>query len=97
MNNEQEIFLQVEESVRAVLNTEKGEIKMDSMFRADLDAESIDFLDISFEIEKRTGVELDFPAVLEFLNEKKGSQVDDISIADLVDYLIYIKSKEQVN
>jgi acyl carrier protein len=93
MTNENEFFPQVEEAVRAVLNTEEGEIKMESLFRADLNTESIDFLDISFEIEKRTGVELDFPSVLKYMVEKKGAEIADLSIADLVGYLSYVKNR----
>lgn len=94
MISENELFLQVEEAVRAVLNTEEGEIKMESMFRADLNTESIDFLDITFEIEKRTGVELDFPSVFKYMVEKKGTdEITDLSIADVVQYLSYLKNK----
>jgi acyl carrier protein len=93
MTNEEELFLQVEEAVRAVLNTEEGEIKMESMLRADLNAESIDFLDISFEIEKRTGIELDFPSVLKYMMEKKGTEITDLSIADIIQYLSYVINK----
>lgn len=89
---EQELFVQVEEAVRTVLNTEEGEIKMESMFRADLGAESIDMLDISYEIEKRTGVELDFQETLNFMNEKKGEEVTDFSVCDLVDYIKQVKN-----
>jgi acyl carrier protein len=92
MKTEQELFVQVEEAVRTVLNTEEGEIKMESMFRADLGAESIDMLDISYEIEKLTGVELDFQEVLDFMNEKKGKEVTDISVDDLVDYIKQVKN-----
>jgi acyl carrier protein len=94
MTNEKELFLQVEDAVRAVLDTKEGEIKMESMFRADLNTESIDFLDITFEIEKRTGVELDFPSVIKYMTEKKGTdEITDLSIADLVQYLSYLKNK----
>jgi acyl carrier protein len=93
MTTKEELFTQVEDAVRAVLNTKKGEIKMESMFRADFDTESIDFLDISFEVEKRTGVELDFPSVLKYLMEKKGAAITDLSVSDLVDYLSYVKNK----
>jgi acyl carrier protein len=94
MTNEKELFSQVEEAVRAVLNTEEGEIKMESMFRADLNTESIDFLDITFEIEKRTGVEMDFPSVLKYMTEKKGTdEITDLSVADVVGYLSYLKNK----
>ena len=66
MATEQELFTQVESAVREVLNTDEGEIKQESMFRADLGAESIDLLDISFELEKLTGKELDFREVVQF-------------------------------
>ncbi len=92
MLTDQEMFIQVEEAIRTVLNTEEGEIKVDSLFRADLDTESIDFLDIGYEIEKRTGVELDFPEALKFLNEKKGEEVSDITPGDLMDYIKHIKN-----
>jgi acyl carrier protein len=93
MTTKEELFAQVEEAVRAVLNTEEGEIKMERMFRADLNTESIDFLDISFEVEKRTGVELDFPSVLNYMTNKKGTAITDLSISDLVDYLSDVKNK----
>lgn len=87
MATEQELFTQVESAVREVLNTDEGEIKQESMFRADLGAESIDLLDISFELEKLTGKELDFREVVQFVNEKRGSEVSDISVGDIVAYL----------
>lgn len=87
MATEQELFTQVESAVREVLNTDEGEIKQESMFRADLGAESIDLLDISFELEKLTGKELDFREVVQFINEKRGTEVSDISVGDIVAYL----------
>ncbi len=87
MATEQELFTQVESAVREVLNTDEGEIKQESMFRSDLGAESIDLLDISFELEKLTGKELDFREVVQFVNEKRGSEVSDISVGDIVSYL----------
>jgi acyl carrier protein len=94
MSTEQELFNQVEEAVRTVLNTEKGEIKMESMFRADLGAESIDMLDISYEIEKRIGVELDPMETFNYLNEKNNTEVTDMSAADLVGYIEYLKNEK---
>lgn len=82
-----EIFTQVEGAVREVLNTKEGDIKPESFFRADLGAESIDLLDISFELEKRTGKELDFREVVQFVNEKRGTEISDLAIQDIVDYL----------
>lgn len=82
-----ELFNQVATAVSGVLNTKPGEVKPDSLFRGDLGAESIDMIDISFEIEKATGKELDFKQVIEFLNKSKGTDVKDISVSDLVTYL----------
>jgi len=84
---EQELFDNVEEAVRTVLNTAEGEITRTSMFKADLNTESIDYLDISFEIEQRTGMELDFTEAWQYIIEKKGADTTDISIQDLLDYV----------
>ena len=46
MLSEKELFDKIEESIRVVLNAPEVQIKKESMFKADLDAESIDFLDI---------------------------------------------------
>lgn len=84
---EQEIFARVEKAVSTVLNTKPGEITTDSKFREDLGAESIDMIDISFEIEKQTGKELDFKEVVTYLRQTKGDTFKDISIGDLVSYI----------
>lgn len=87
MATDMELFMQVEGAVREVLNTKEGDVRPESFFRADLGAESIDLLDISFELEKRTGKELDFREVVQFVNERRGSEISDLSIQDIVDYL----------
>lgn len=96
MMSEQEIFEKVDEAVRGVLNLEPGQLQMNSLFQADLGAESIDFLDISYEIEQRTGVELDFTEALDYIADQKGGGVTDVSVKDVVDYLIHVlKSREE--
>ncbi len=96
MLSEKELFEKVEEAVRAVLNTEDGEIGKGSMFKADLDAESIDYLDISYEIEQRTGMELDFTEALQYITDRKGDDITDISVQDILDYMMHVlKEKEK--
>lgn len=96
MISEKELFDKVEEAVRTVLNTDAGEIKRESMFKADLDAESIDYLDISYEIEQRTGMELDFTEALQYITDRKGSDITDISVQDVLDYMMHaIREKEK--
>ena len=87
MQTEQQLFTNIEKAVSSVLNTKPGEITMDSKFRGDLGAESIDMIDISFEIEKTTGKELDFKQIAASLQQTQGSEVKDLKIGDLVTYL----------
>lgn len=87
MQTEQQLFTNVEKAVSQVLNTKPGEITMDSKFRSDLGAESIDMIDISFEIEKTTGKELDFKQIVASLQQTQGSEVKDLKIGDIVTYL----------
>jgi len=94
MISEQELFEKVEEAVRTVLNTGEGEIQKSSFFKNDLNAESIDYLDISYEIEQRTGIELDFTETLQYITEKKGADITDISIQDVLDYMLHAMEKK---
>ncbi|NTU50354.1 MAG: acyl carrier protein [Desulfobulbaceae bacterium] len=94
MLTEQEVFEKIEDAVRTVLNAEKGQINRESMFKADLKAESIDYLDISYEIEQRTGIELDFTEAMQYITEKKGDDVTDICVQDLVDFVMLVASKK---
>ncbi len=95
MISEQELFEKVEDAVRTVLNTEEGEVQKESMFKADLDAESIDYLDISYEIEQRTGLELDFTEALEYITDRKGEDITDISVQDILDYMMHVMEKKE--
>ncbi|TLU87616.1 MAG: acyl carrier protein [Chlorobium sp.] len=95
MISENELFEKIEEAVRTVLNTEKGEITKSSMFKADLHAESIDYLDISYEIEQRTGIELDFTDALQYVTEKNSSEITDISMRDMLDYMMHVLSQKE--
>ena len=94
---EKELFEKVEEAIRTVLNTAEGEITRTSMFKADLNTESIDYLDISFEIEQRTGLELDFTEAWQYITEKKGADTTDISVQDMVDYIMHVMSQKNVD
>lgn len=50
--NKEEIFSRVKTVVTECLGVDEGEIKMESKLSADLGAESIDFLDLTFRIER---------------------------------------------
>ena len=54
-----ELFKTVQEAIAEVLDLELDEVKMESNLITDLDAESIDLLDISSELEKVINKEVD--------------------------------------
>jgi acyl carrier protein len=58
MPTEQEIFEKVRTTLVDALNVDDDEVKLQSRLRGDLNAESIDFLDIVFRLEKQFGVKI---------------------------------------
>ena len=58
MPTKDEIFEKVRTTLVDALNVDDDEVKLTSRLRADLNAESIDFLDIVFRLEKQFGVKI---------------------------------------
>ena len=58
MPTQDEIFSKVRVTLVDALNVDDDEVKMTSRLRGDLNAESIDFLDIVFRLEKQFGVKI---------------------------------------
>src|SRR4051794_19283181 len=58
MATEQDIFEKVRSTLVDALNVDDDEVKMSSRLRADLNAESIDFLDIVFRLEREFGIKI---------------------------------------
>ena len=59
MANEQEIFEQVREVLVDALAVDEDEVEMDSTLVDDLGAESLDLLDIVFQLEKKFDIKID--------------------------------------
>lgn len=75
----------VVESIQTVLDSDPSEIKPDSKLVADLGAESIDFLDISCELEKVVGKEIDFKEVMNSVSGEGAAT--DFTVGDIVKFL----------
>lgn len=58
MPSQAEIYEKVSATLVDVLNVEQEEIKMTSTLQGDLGAESIDFLDIVFRLEREFGIKI---------------------------------------
>ncbi len=58
MATQDEIFQKVRSTLVDALNVDDDEVSMQARLRGDLNAESIDFLDIVFRLEKQFGVKI---------------------------------------
>ncbi len=56
---EQEIISKVSGCVATALGLEENEVELDHVLSRDLEAESIDYLDITFQLEKTFGITID--------------------------------------
>src|SRR5258707_7142139 len=58
MPTQEEIFSKVSATLVEALNVDETEVKPDSTLQGDLGAESIDFLDIVFRLEREFGIKI---------------------------------------
>src|SRR3954452_10957671 len=58
MPTQEEIYSKVSATLVEALNVDEDEIKPDSTLQGDLGAESIDFLDIVFRLEREFGIKI---------------------------------------
>jgi len=58
MADQEEIFAKVQETLVDALGVDDDEVTLKSTLQGDLGAESIDFLDISFRLEKNFGIKI---------------------------------------
>jgi acyl carrier protein len=58
MPNQEEIYSKVSSTLMEALNVDEEEIKPTSTLQGDLGAESIDFLDIVFRLEREFGIKI---------------------------------------
>ena len=59
MATEVEVFAKIQDVLVDALGVEKDEVQRDAKLVADLGAESIDFLDISFQLEKTFAIKIE--------------------------------------
>ena len=57
--DDQEIFTKVQKCVATALGRDEDEVQVDKILSRDLEAESIDYLDITFQLEKTFGIKIE--------------------------------------
>ena len=87
--SQETLFNSLKDSIRDVVNNQKLDITPSSKLITDLGLESIDFLDLSSEIENTIGFELDFKEVVEFLKQSTGGAADikTVTVQNLIEFI----------
>lgn len=83
----EELYKNIESAIRDVLNNPSLKITPQSTLFGDLGLESIDLLDLSCDLEKSIGRELDFKAIFKTVTAKRGVEAQKVSIQDVVSYI----------
>jgi acyl carrier protein len=91
-STEQELFSHIDRALRTVLNVNNRPIEPSMTLVGNLGAESIDFLDISCEIEKEFNVEVDFRKLFKDRQTATGTASPDITVQDLMEYVRGLRS-----
>ena len=79
--NMQETFNAVADIISETCNIDREKIRPESHTINDLGIDSLDFLDVTFAIDKRFGIKMPIEKWMQEINEGKGS-VDDYFILD---------------
>jgi acyl carrier protein len=88
MPSQAEIFTKVQEALVDALGVDEEEVTPEATLRGDLDAESIDFLDIVFRLEKAFDIKIErgelIPMdVLENADYVQGGKVNEAGMVEL--------------
>jgi acyl carrier protein len=84
---DQDLLSQIDAAIRAVLAVDDGALRPSTSLVGDLGAESIDFLDISCEIEKRCNVEIDFKKLVKDRQASTGVSAPDVTVQDILTHV----------
>lgn len=83
------LFNSIKDAIKDVVNNQKLNIEPNSLLIGDLGLESIDFLDLSSEIENTIGFELDFKEVVEHMKQSSSGVADikGLTIQNIIDFI----------
>ncbi len=76
----------ISDSVEAILG-KKFEVSAQHKMIGDVGMESIDVIDFLHEIERRVGIEVRIPLLLEQMHKSGGRRFDQLTAQDLINYL----------
>lgn len=79
----------LEEVTKAIkiIRPNSSSIQPTTKIVGDLGFESIDIIDLFFEIQSQTSIEIDLNEIATNIGNFEGRRFDDIKVADIVEYL----------
>lgn len=91
---QEELFVSIKDAIKDVVNNQKLTVEKNSTLIGDLGLESIDFLDLSSEIENTIGFEIDFKEVVEHVKQKSAgvSDIKGLTVQNVIDFIEEKKS-----
>lgn len=87
---EDEVLMEVAKAIRRVFQVCGLQIVPSTMLIADLGAQEIEFLDLASELESALDIDIDFRKLLTAKRLAEQRDVLDVSIQDIVDFLLYL-------
>ena len=87
MRTEEELTQQVIQAISSALSVDGKTIQPQTRLIKDLGIESIDMVDIAYELEQILSTEVDFADVLRFAREKAKDRDYELKVQDIVDFL----------
>lgn len=84
---EQELLKEVQRVICSVFRVDEANVGPDTSLVSDLGAESIDFLDLGFDLEKIVNEELNFRQLFEEKKAQTPEAAPDLTVREIVDYL----------
>lgn len=83
-------FLEIVSTAIEAATGKKTALTDKTYLKADLNLESIDFVDVAFEIERKSGIEIDFRELL----LAGTSRIDDLQVQEIITHLIALSKKK---
>ncbi len=87
MANEEEVFEKVQDVLVEALGVDKEEINREARLVNDLGAESIDFLDITFQLEKAFSIKIEQKEFAQNA-QAEGDDTQDVTVGNVVQFVM---------
>ena len=85
---ENEVFDKVQDVLVEALGVDKDEVSPDAKLKADLGAESIDYLDIAFQLEKAFTIKVEQKEFSQNMQSGGGDEDEDVTVDKVVKFVM---------